>query len=51
MGRNKVPETEIKVNTKIRIRSDLKQKARDLGLNFSKVMEDAFKEIIKKDSK
>lgn len=49
MGRNRVPETEIKVNTKIRIRADLKKKARDKGLNLSKVMEDALVQIFKND--
>lgn len=46
MGR---PVKEIKKeNTKIRIRADLKQAAKDHGLNFSKVMEDALIAILKK---
>lgn len=49
MGRNRVPETEIKVNTKIRIRADLKKQARDRNLNLSKVMEDALLKIFKSD--
>lgn len=48
MGRKKVPENEIKENTKIRIRSDYKKKAREMGLNLSQVMENALLEIFKK---
>lgn len=44
------PRKELKkVNTKIRIREDLKQEARKQGLNFSQIMEDALKKILKKD--
>lgn len=49
MGRKKLPETEIKVNTKIRIRADLKKKARERGLNLSKIMEAALLNIFKDD--
>jgi len=48
VGRKTVPEMEKKVNTKIRIRADYKQRARDLGLNLSRIMEDALIEIFKK---
>lgn len=41
MGRNRVPDAIKKENTKIRIRADLKKKARELGLNLSQIMEDA----------
>ena len=51
MGRKKVPENQIKENTKIRIRSDYKKKAREMGLNLSQVMENALLEIFKKNMK
>lgn len=51
MGRKKLSEMEIKVNTKIRIRADLKKKAREMGLNLSQVMENALLEIFKKNMK
>ena len=43
-----VPEDEKKVNTKIRIRADLKKEARERGLNLSQVMEEALKKIFNK---
>ena len=49
MGRKKLSEMKIKVNTKIRIRADLKKKARERGLNLSKIMETALMEILKDD--
>lgn len=49
MGRKKLSEMELKVNTKIRIRADLKKKARERGLNLSKIMEAALLEILKGD--
>lgn len=48
MGRSRVPEDEKKVNTKIRIRADLKKEARERGLNLSQVMEEALKKIFNK---
>lgn len=48
VGRFRVPEDEKKVNTKIRIRADLKKEARERGLNLSQVMEEALKKILNK---
>lgn len=48
MGRSRVPEDEKKVNTKIRIRADLKKQARERGLNLSQVMEEALLKILNK---
>lgn len=48
VGRSRVPEDEKKVNTKIRIRADLKKEARERGLNLSQVMEEALKKIFNK---
>ena len=46
MGRKPVDEDKIKVNTKIRIRKDLKESAQKKGLNFSQIMEEALKKIL-----
>lgn len=46
MGRKSVHEDKIKVNTKIRIRKDLKEAAQKQGLNFSQIMEEALKKIL-----
>lgn len=47
MGRKRKSSNEIKVNTKIRIRKDLKDLAIEKGVNFSQVMEESLKNILK----
>lgn len=47
MGRKPIDEEKVKINTKIRIRKDLKEMAKKQGLNFSQIMEDALKKILK----
>ena len=49
MGRNKIDENKLKINTKIRIRKDLKEEAKRRGINFSELMENVLKEILKID--
>lgn len=45
MSKKRLPSNQIKVNTKIRIRKDLKDLARKQGINFSKLMEDSLLEF------
>lgn len=49
MGRKKIDENKLKINTKIRIRKDLKEEAKRRGINFSELMENVLKEILKID--
>lgn len=43
------PKEIKKVNTKIRIREDLKKEAKEKNFNFSKIMEDELKRRLKKE--
>lgn len=47
MSRKRLPVNKIKVNTKIRIRKDLKDLAKEQGINFSQLMEKTLLEILK----
>lgn len=50
MGRKRMDDDpRKKVDTKIKIREDLKDEAKQRGINFSQVMEEALKKILKKD--
>lgn len=50
MGRKRMDNDPMKkVDTKIKIREDLKLEAKKRNINFSKVMEEALKKILKKD--
>lgn len=50
MGRKRMDDDpKRKVDTKIKIREDLKVEAKKRNINFSKVMEEALKKILKKD--
>lgn len=51
MGRKKVDPDKIKVNTKIRIRKDLKELAMKKNINFSQLMEENLIKILKIDEK
>lgn len=48
MGRKPLQDKPLKVDTKIRIREDLKKEAIEKNINFSKVMDEALKKILKK---
>lgn len=49
MGRKRMDDDpKRKVDTKIKIRADLKDEAKKRNINFSKVMEDSLKKILNK---
>ncbi len=49
MGRKRMDDDPMKkVDTKIKIREDLKLEAKKRNINFSKVMEEALKKILNK---
>lgn len=48
MGRKRILDDTKKVDTKIRIRQDLKDESIKKGINFSKVMEEALLKILNK---
>lgn len=51
MGRKRIDPDKVKVNTKIRIRKDLKELAVEKNINFSQLMEENLKKILKIDEK
>lgn len=48
MGRKPILDDTKKVDTKIRIREDLKKEAIKKGINFSKLMEEALLKVLNK---